>query len=98
MLRDPRTKTGWSQTERFGPGPRTEPDKDQQNSEIFNWTKTEKKFQISDRARSNKIVKISDLFGPVGPQICQSWIPGEKNLMHTDHMIVLTNFILNQDS
>ena len=23
--RDPRTKTGWSRTERFGPGPRTRP-------------------------------------------------------------------------
>ena len=89
-LGDPRTKIGWFQTERFGPGPSAEPDRHQQNLEIFDWTKGEKNFQISDRVRTKKILKISDLFGPVGPKICQSWIPGEKNLMHTSHMIMST--------
>ena len=32
-IRDPRTKTGWSRTVRFGPGPRTGPNQDQQNLE-----------------------------------------------------------------
>jgi len=32
--RDPRTETGWSRTERFGPRPRTEPNQNQQNLEI----------------------------------------------------------------
>ena len=33
-LRDPRTKTGWSRTERFGPGPPTGPDQGRKIEEI----------------------------------------------------------------
>ena len=33
-----RTKTGWSQIERFVHGPKTEPDQDQQNLEIYDGT------------------------------------------------------------
>ena len=69
--RDPQNKTDWFRNERFGAGPRTETDKDQQ------------KLRKLGPVRANKILKISDLFGQVGPQIWQSWIPGEKNLMYT---------------
>ena len=36
--RVPRTETGWSQTERMGPGPRNRTDTNQQNSEISDQT------------------------------------------------------------
>ena len=37
---DPRTKTGWSRTERFGRGPRTGSDQGQQNFENFKQIRT----------------------------------------------------------
>ena len=53
--RDPRTKTGWSRTKRFGP--RTGPDQDRKNfrnlGPVRNWT--------------GKIVEIPDQLGP-GPR------------------------------
>ena len=45
--RDPRTKTDWSRTERFGPGPRAGPDKENRNLGP-DWTRTEKTLEIPD--------------------------------------------------
>ena len=54
--RDPRTKTDWSRTERFGPGP-CPPDR----------TRTWKNTNLGpDRTRTDKILEIQDELGP-GP-------------------------------
>ena len=54
LIRDARTKTGWSRIEQNGPGPRTEPEQEQQNLDIL------------DRARTRKILVILNQLGP-GP-------------------------------
>ena len=61
--RDPRTKSGWSRTERFGPGPakfrNVGPDQDRTNFSNLG----------PARNRNNMILKISDRFG----QSVDSW-------------------------
>ena len=49
--RDPRTKTGWSRTERFGPGPRTGPDQNREKNQILGPARirTKKNFETWDR-------------------------------------------------
>ena len=64
--RFPLTKTGWPRTERFGPGFRTRPDQNDQN------------LEISDRTRTNNILKISDRFGGL-------WIPISNGLSPRIH-------------
>ena len=67
--RDPRTKTGWSRTERIGPGPRTGPDQNRKKIRTPgpNRTRTEKISKPGpDQDQQN--LKISDRFGPVGPR------------------------------
>ena len=75
-IRDPRTKTSWSRTEKIseildqlGPGPRKI-----QNLGP-NRTRTDKNFKPQDRTRTNKILKILDRFGPVGPRTRRSLDP-----------------------
>ena len=49
--RDPRTKTGWYRTERFDPGPRTEPNQNRKKSRNLGLarTRTEKNLEILDQ-------------------------------------------------
>ena len=96
VIRDPRTKTDWSRTERLGPGPRTEPDQNRKK------TKKSRKSSDQDREKfqnfgpdqgqqnfsSNKISsnKISYRFGP-----CGTWIPDGNRIptLHLNPNIVL---------
>ena len=66
-------------TERFGPDLRTEPDHQKikprtgpEPSKFWNFKPR------PDRIRINKIFKISDWFGPVGPLTWRPWIPVHK--------------------
>ena len=65
IARDPRNKTGWSGTERFGPGPKSSTSSDQHRENL--------RYLGPDGIRTNKILKISNRIGPVGPG---PWIPG----------------------
>ena len=70
--RDPRTKTGWSRTERFGPGPKSRTSSDQHRKNL--------RYLGPDRIRTNKILKISDRFRLVGPRTRRSVDPWMRYL------------------